>query len=333
MLQGDEEEAMTTGSSGRPARRRKGARAQAPVSASQDQTRSAFAFKWGQRETWDSPEMAAFTRKWLLAKYCDGDPSQLVAWLGPSGSTILDVGCGAAYSATALFEDLLRSHRYIGVDISDAVNIARQRFAELGYPGEFVQANLFDMPITDGSVDLIFSEGVLHHTDDTGAALAAVARKLRPGGRILFYVYGRKAPIREFVDDLVRDRLRPMTDAEAWEALKPLTRLGIAIGELGAEIDVPEEIGLLGIPAGRVDLQRLLYYNVMKAFYRPDFTFEAMHHINYDWYRPLNCHRHTEGEVRGFCKAAGLNIERLYAEQSGFAVVASVGIDRRPPRR
>lgn len=308
---------------------RRAANSESRVSASQDQTRSAFGFKWRQRQSWDTPEMTAFTREWLLAKYCDGDPSRLASWLGPSGSTILDAGCGAAYSATALFGDLLRAHRYVGVDISDAVEIARQRFEELGYPGEFVQADLFDMPIADGSVDLAFSEGVLHHTDDTGAALAAVAKKLRPGGRILFYVYGRKPPIREFVDDLVREYLRPMTDAEAWEALKPLTHLGIAIGELGAEVEVPAAIDVLGIPAGRVDVQRLLYYNVMKAFYRPDFTFEAMHHINFDWYRPLNCHRHTEAEVRAFCEAAGLRIERLHAEESGFAVVALAATDGR----
>ena len=266
--------------------------------------------------------MAGFTRQWLLDKYCDGDAGRLAGWLGDRGSVILDAGCGAAYSATALFGDLLRDHRYIGVDISEAVEVARERFAELGYAGEFIQASLFDMPIPDGSVDLVFSEGVLHHTDDTGAALAAVAATLRPGGRILFYVYARKGPIREFVDDYIREHLRPMDDDEAWEALKPLTRLGIALGELGVQFDVPEDVPMLGIRAGPVDLQRFFYYVVMKAYYRPDFGFEEMHHINFDWYRPLNAHRHTEEEVRNLCDAARLDIERLHPEASGFSVVA-----------
>lgn len=291
----------------------------------QDQTRDAFAYKWRRRASYDTPAMVAFTRGWLLDKYCDGDADRLSDWLGEGGSIILDAGCGAGYSATALFGDLLRAHRYVGVDISDAVEIARERFAELGYPGEFVQANLFDMPVADGSVDLAFSEGVLHHTDDTGAALAAVAAKVRRGGRLLFYVYARKPPIREFVDDLIRESLRPMSDEEAWEALKPLTRLGIAMGELGAEIDVPEDVPILGIRAGRADLQRFIYYNVMKAYYRPELGFDEMHHVNFDWYRPLNCHRHTEEEVRAFSAAAGLTIERLHAEESGFAVVAVAG--------
>ena len=291
-------------------------------SQSQDQTRTAFGYKWSRRETYDTPAMAAFTRQWLLDKYCEGDAHRLEEWLGDAGSVILDAGCGAGHSATALFGDLLGKHRYIGVDISDAVEVARKRFDEMGYSGEFVQANLFDMPIEDGSVDLAFSEGVLHHTDDTRAAVAAVAAKLRRGGRFLFYVYARKAPIREFVDDLIRDHLRPMADEEAWEALKPLTRLGIAIGELAVELDVPEDVPVLGIKAGKVDLQRFFYYTLLKAYYRPEFAFDEMHHINFDWYRPLNCHRHTEEEVREFCRAANLTIERLHAEQSGYAVVA-----------
>lgn len=294
----------------------------AEPSSHQGQTRDAFAYKWKRRASYDSPAMAAFTREWLLEKYCDGDERRLQDWLGPKGSVVLDVGCGAGLSAIALFGDHLRHHRYIGVDISDAVDVARERFTERGYPGEFIKANLFDMPVPDGSAHLALSEGVLHHTDDTGAALAAVSKKLRPKGRLLFYVYARKGPLREFADDLIRQYLEPMDDDEAWEALKPLTRLGIAIGELGVELDVPDDVPFLGITKGKVDLQRFFYYTLLKAYYRPDFTFEEMNHVNFDWYRPLNCHRHTEAEVRGFCAAASLTVERLHSEPSGFAVVA-----------
>jgi arsenite methyltransferase len=47
-----------------------------------------------------------------------------------------------------------------------------------------------------------------------------------------------------------------------------------------------------------------------------------MHHVNFDWYRPTNAHRHTETEVRAFVADAGLVIERFHAEPSGIAVVA-----------
>lgn len=289
--------------------------------SSQDQTRDAFSYKWGRRESYESPAFQEFTRDWLLAKYCGGDAALLEQWL-TEGTRILDAGCGAGYSATAFFGDLLRRTEYIGIDISDAVEVARARFAEFGYPGAFIQASVFEIPLDDESVDLAFSEGVLHHTDDMAAAIAAVARKIRRGGRFLFYVYARKGPIREYVDDLVRAHLATMSDEEAWEALEPLTKLGIALGELNVSLEIPEDIPYLGIQKGTVDVQRFFYYAVMKAYYRPELGFDEMHHINFDWYRPLNCHRHTEDEVRQFSRDAGLEIERFHSEPSGFAVVA-----------
>jgi len=299
-----------------------GARPPGHKSNNQAQTESAFGYKWHRRESYESRPLQEFTRQWLLEKYCGGDPEMLAGWLRDGPQLILDVGCGAGYSALLFFGDHLRRHDYLGVDISDAVDVARERFAEAAYPGEFLQADLTALPIPDGSVDLVFAEGVLHHTDDTGVAIKAVTRKLRPGGRFLFYVYARKGPIREFTDDLVRRHLEPMSDEEAWEALKPLTRLGASLGELGVELDVREDIPFLGINAGRVDLQRFFYYSIMKAYFRPELSFDEMHHVNFDWFRPLNCHRHTEEEVRAFCVDAGLSIERLHAEPSGFTVVA-----------
>jgi arsenite methyltransferase len=296
-----------------------------PDSDAQAQTAGAFGYKWSRRESYESPGLRDFTRVWLLEKYCGGDPSLLEAWLTGGRKLILDAGCGAGYSAILFFGDHLREHDYLGVDISDSVLVARARFAEAGYPGDFIQADVTNLPIPDESVDLIFSEGVLHHTDDTGAAIAALARKLRPGARFLFYIYARKGPIREFTDDLVRAHLAPLSDEEAWEALKPLTALGMALGRLGVQVDVPQQIPFLGIPAGRTDLQRLVYYSIVKAYFRPEFTFDEMHHINFDWFRPLNAHRHTEEEVRSFCADAGLRIERLHAEPSGYTVVAVRG--------
>lgn len=266
--------------------------------------------------------MVAFSREWLLRKYCDGDEGVLDGWLAGSRKLILDAGCGSGYSATCLFGERLRDHDYLGVDISNAVDVARDAFHHLGLPGDFIQCDLNAIPIPDGQVDLILAEGSLHHTDDTGAAISALARKLTPGGRFLFYVYSQKAPLREFADDLIRRELDGLSDEEAWQRLVPLTRLGVALGELDATIDVPEDIPYLGISAGKVPLQELIYYAALKAFYRSDWSFDEMHHVNFDWYRPTNARRHTEDEVRRYVEAAGLLIDRFYSEQSGYSVVA-----------
>jgi len=292
------------------------------ASSAQAQTRDAFSYKWARRDTYESPAVQEASRAWLFQRYCQGDPARLAQWLSGPRKLILDAGCGSGHSALLFFGDLLKDHDYLGVDISTAVEVARERFKERGLPGDFLQCGLQDIPVPDGSFDVIFSEGVLHHTDSTEEAFKALARKLAPGGRFLFYVYARKAVIREFTDDHIRAELRSMGDPEAWAALEPLTRLGMALGELNATLDVPEDIPLLGIKKGPIDLQRFFYWNICKAYYRPDWTLDEMNHVNFDWFRPENCHRQTPDDVRGWVEAAGLELEWLGAEEAGITVVA-----------
>ena len=291
------------------------------VSAEQRQTSDAFGFKWHKRETFESEASLERTRTWLLERY--GDVPAAAFWDElPERPLLLDAGCGAGMSTLALFEPVLGRVRYLGADISDAVDVAAARFVEHGLEGAFLQADLTQLPLPEGSVDVIFSEGVLHHTDSTRGALHALARLLAPGGRFLFYVYRRKGPIREFTDDYLRDRLQGMSPDEAWEALVPLTKLGKVLGDMQVTVDVPEDIELLQIPAGKIDLQRLFYWHVFKAFHRPDFTLEELNHLNYDWYAPRNAHRQSPEEVRAWCAEAGLAIERERVEEAGITVIA-----------
>lgn len=293
------------------------------VSESQAQTRAAFGWKWQQRETFESESWATQHRAWMVERYCGGDPEQLERWLSGGRKTILDAGCGAGWSGLIFLGDYLGEHDYLGVDIAeDAVEVARQRFKERGVPGRFIAADLMEIPIDDGSVDMVFSEGVLHHTDDTGKALTAVARKLKPGGLCLFYVYAKKAILREYTDDHIRGALQKMSNEEAWNALLPLTKLGKVLGELNVELDVPEDIPYLGIKQGRLDIQRFFYWNICKAFYRENFTVDEMNHINFDWFRPLNCSRHTPDEVLEFCDHAGIEVLQMNVQEAGITVAA-----------
>ena len=295
---------------------------QPDASAAQRQTSDAFGFKWARRETYESPAMRDAARAWLVSRYCGGDTRVLDGWLSGGRKVILDAGCGAGFSGLLLFGERLREHAYVGVDISSATDVARQRFAEAGVPGDFVRHDLATVPLTSASVDIVFSEGVLHHTDDPRASLMHLAKALVTGGLALFYVYAKKSAIREFTDDHIRAQLAPMDDEHAWAALEPLSKLGVALGALNAEIAVPEDIAVLGIPKGTYDLQRFFYWHVCKAYYRPEFTLDEMNHINFDWFRPKNCFRQTPEEVRGWCAAAGLAVETMRVEEAGITVVA-----------
>ena len=291
------------------------------VSAEQAQTSEAFGFKWKKVDTFDSPASLARMREWLVERYGE---FATAPWLAEHGEQplLIDAGCGAGMSALELLGPLLPRIRYLGVDISEAVDVARQRFAQRGHACGFLQADISDLPLPPASVDLIFSEGVLHHTNSTEGALKSLARLLKPGGRFLFYVYKKKGPIREFTDDYIRDKLQPMAPDAAWKAMEPLTQLGISLGELNAEIDIPQPIDVLGIPAGRINVQRLFYWHVAKMFYRPDLSFDEMNHINFDWYAPANAARQSPEEVRAWCAESGMTIEREVVEEAGITVIA-----------
>ena len=294
------------------------------LSPEQAQTEETFSFKWSKTDTYASPEVRSEWRRWLLEKYFDNDSEGPAKFLGSRPLRILDAGCGAGISALLLFGEYLANHDYVGVDISDSVIEARRNFGLAGVPGTFVQASLTDLPADLGTFDLIFSEGVLHHTDSVGDSLAYLASRLRPGGRIAFYVYAHKAPIREFTDDYVREQIASLSDEDAWNALLPLSALGKTLGDLGQTVEIPEDIEVLGIEKGTYDLQRLFFYKICKAYYRPEYSLDEMNHINFDWFRPSNCHRHTVEEVLEMCERSRLEVFRLHAEESGIVIIAQV---------
>ncbi len=293
-------------------------------SKQQRQTRDSFSFKWKKRNTYESGAVHNNSRRWLKERYLGSEDniSLLEKWI-PDGTKLLDVGCGAGFSALLLFEKFINKTHYLGVDISNAVDVATKRFNESNIKGEFLQSDILKLPFSGPTFDIIFSEGVLHHTDSTEKALKYLTTLLMPGGRFMFYIYLKKGPIREYSDDFIRSYLNNLDDKQAWDELIPLTKLGKVLGDLDLRVDIPEEIPFLGIPKGTIDLQRLFYWYILKAYYKPDWTHDEMNHVNYDWYRPTNCHRHTPEEIKKWCNEADLRIEHMDLQESGITVVAN----------
>ena len=293
------------------------------IDAAQQQTADSFGFKWHRRDTFTSEAVMSTTRGWFLKRYGFATLDEARAYFA-GRARILDAGCGAGLGSSLWLTPGWRGDghaEWIGADISSAVEVAHDRLSAC--PGtSFLQADLTRLPFRPGTFDAIFSEGVLHHTPSTEASLKTVARLLAPGGELLFYVYRKKGPIREFSDDLVRGLVSNKEPAEAWDALRSLTRLGQALAELRVEVDVPEDVPYLGIKAGKIDVQRLVYWSFLKAFWDPARTLEENVHINFDWYHPRYAHRQSEEEVRRWCAEADLTVTRLDVEESGFTVRA-----------
>ena len=296
--------------------------------AAQAQTRDMFAYKWRRESTYASDALRSAQLAWLDSRY---GGRNLLDHLGCGANErplVLDAGCGAGFSAKLIFNNLFHRIRYVGTDISEAIDIAAREIRALSMDSFFVQADLMRLPLADGAFDVVVAEGVLHHTPSTRDALHALARLLKPGGIFAFYVYNKKAPIREFTDDYIREQVADLPPEEAWRAIESLTRLGVALGELNVEIAVSEDVPLLGIVKGQYNIQRLFYWAICKAYYRPEFSFEEMNHINFDWFTPKYCHRQTPQEVISWCNEAGLSLEHITTEEAGITVVA-----RRPTTR
>ena len=123
--------------------------------------------------TRQSERMLAATTGWNDADY--------------AGARLLDAGVGAGrYAERAA----AKGAEVFGVDISSAidaawVNVGRNENVHL------VQADIFGMPFREGTFDLAYSIGVLHHTPDPRTAFDRVAACVRPGGALAVYLYDR----------------------------------------------------------------------------------------------------------------------------------------------
>lgn len=293
------------------------------ISENQKQTKDVFSFKWGKKNTYDSEPFKAEVRRWGLERYFNGNIEELENLIGDNKKKFLDAGCGSGNSALSIFGNSLSKVRYFGVDISDAIDICKERFIENDIKGSFFKCSINNMPNEINDFDIIFSEGVLHHTDSCEKSIFDLSKRLKKGGKFLFYVYIKKAPIREYTDDLVREHVSKMDNQEAWDEIMALTKLGKKLGELDIKIDIDEDIPFLGIKSGTYDLQRLFYYKICKAYYKKEYSIEEMNHINFDWFMPKNCFRYSPEEIKNFCEKAYLEIERIKIDEAGISVIAT----------
>jgi len=280
-----------------------------------------FSYKWDRQETYDSEAMRKKTYQWLVERYFGTEKKRSGFLKQNRGKKILDAGCGSGFSSSLLFGKALNQMKYLGVDNSDSVLTARERFNGLGLIGNFIKKSITTMRLSN-KFDIIFCEGVLHHTSDPFRSFKNLVSHLKSYGQIMFYVYRKKAPIREYSDDFIRGKLKGLSNEESWNKLISLTKLGKTLGDLNIEVPINDNIELLGIPKGKYNLQRLLYWFFIKMFYDKNLSIDEMNHINFDWYKPLKCHRFEIEEVESWIHRLKLKKIRFVTEESGITVVA-----------
>ena len=103
----------------------------------------------------------------------------------PAGATVLDAPCGGGVAFRHLRPEA--GVRYLAADLDPRMlERARAEARRRGVSGiEFLQADVTDLPLDDASVDFCLSSAGLHCFRDPGAAMAEIARCLRPGARLV----------------------------------------------------------------------------------------------------------------------------------------------------
>src|SRR3954453_9084416 len=105
------------------------------------------------------------------------------------GARLLEVGCGMG---TDLLQFARGGARCTGVDLTPrSVEITRHRFKLYGADGNFMLSDGEHLPFRSESFDVVYSNGVLHHTPDTAGAIREVYRVLRRGGQARVMLYHR----------------------------------------------------------------------------------------------------------------------------------------------
>jgi arsenite methyltransferase len=133
--------------------------------------------------------------------------------IGPiePGETVLDIGCGAGTDLLIAARRIGPKGKAIGIDATSGMRERAEEFAREAGLSEIVEVRAGRaerLPVDDGTVDVVISNGVINLTPDKEAALREIARVLRPGGRL------QLADVA--IDEELSDRSR--TDADLWAA-------------------------------------------------------------------------------------------------------------------
>ncbi len=151
-------------------------------------------------------------RQWWYAGQREVAQALLEPWAkGKTSLRLLDAGCGTGFNLLAL----ARLGRASGIDLSpEAIRFCRERGVRVA------RASLLALPFPAGAFDAATSFDVIYHdwVKDDRAAVAEMARVLRPGGALLVRVPALEA-------------LRGAHDAEV------LTRRRYTRGELVALLE------------------------------------------------------------------------------------------------
>jgi hypothetical protein len=156
------------------------------------------------------------------------------------------------------------------------------------------------------------------HTEKPEKTFAHLCDITKPDGEFACYVYRKKALPRELLDDYFRAQTHNISNDKMWEFSEQLTILGKNLSDLKINFLCPN-IPVLGIKGGEYDIQRFIYWNFLKCFWRDDWSFDLNKSTNYDWFAPSNARRFSKEEFEKMIRDNKLKIKFFHEEEACYS--------------
>jgi SAM-dependent methyltransferase len=282
----------------------------------QDQTKDIFSEKWVEADEYKNiDKLYEFQFEWFLSLYGFSSEEDLKNYLSDK-KVIIDTGCGLGYKA-AWFAKLAPHAIVLGVDISDSIYVAAKNFNEFDNLF-FFKGDIANTGIKQNSIDFTVCDQVIMHTEVPKDTFSHLSDITSSGGEFACYVYSKKALPRELVDDYFRSATHQIPKEQMWEFSEQLTELGQRLSNLNISFESPD-IPLLGIKGGTYDIQRFIYWNFLKCFWKEEWGFDLSKSTNYDWYAPSNAKRFTKSEFLVMVTENDLSITYLHEEEACYS--------------
>jgi SAM-dependent methyltransferase len=206
------------------------------------------------------------------------------------GQVVLDAGCGMGRYLRIAAESSARL--IVGLDLSEAVLAARELTSDRRDVA-IVRGDLLRLPFAAGRFDQIYSLGVLDHTPDPRQAFLELVKLLKPGGRIVIWVYPRERGLVEWI-------------MNAQRAIS--TRLPVSLLERLCHLMAPIGGVKRNLMASRWRLIErtgvVLHLATIGVSMHPDPEVRVCDTL--DWYAPRYLSRHTPEEITDWFRDAGL---------------------------
>ena len=171
------------------------------------------------------------------------------------GENVLEIGSGMGADLTRF---ALAGATVTDLDMSTGhLKLARENFDLRNLEGTFIRGDAEDMPFEDDTFDLVYTNGVIHHTPNTLQVIKEIYRVLKPGGKVICMVYAENS-------------IQYWRDLVLWQGLRQGQLLDLSIGEImSRSVEISE--------TGARPLVKVYRPKQLKEMFR-DFTDTRIYH-------------------------------------------------------